>query len=598
MKILITLILISTYVFGQQNQIFVDEQFDDWNNNSYYEDENNNLTYNLDFKKLWISNDSNYLFIRLDFYNYVLIQEDTNAVLLLNTDNNLLTGTNEYNSGAEIKFNFGKHFGYYYFDDDSIQIFQDDLKYISAPTVSTNILEFSFELRNEINQTILFSSDTLNVKFVNYYSKEDEIPNDNAFYEYVIKRDNSFSYPEIKIAKNNPEDIRLVSYNVHRDDIFLEEKKDSYQRIFNSIKPDIIAFQEIYNHSSEEIVNLIESFLPSSDGERWYHSKIAPIDTNQYNVTDNIVVSRYPIINSYRIQGFTYEQYGIDKSNAAYLIDLPEVEKNLLLIVAHPPCCRNYFFRQIELQEIMSFIRDAKSTGGDIDIQVNTPIIIAGDMNLVGPYYERNILLYGDLIDNSTYGEDFNPDWDKTSFADARPYTTGYPGVFTWYRETDIYSPGRLDYIIYSDYTLNLENSFSLFTKTIPNTILEANNLEPDDVSLASDHLPLVCDFTLKNTVGINNENNIPNKFSVLYQNYPNPFNPSTKISYSIPEQSNVSLKIFDVLGREISTLVNEEQASGNYTIEFDASSLKSGVYFYRLQNGSFSETKKFILLK
>ena len=83
-----------------------------------------------------------------------------------------------------------------------------------------------------------------------------------------------------------------------------------------------------------------------------------------------------------------------------------------------------------------------------------------------------------------------------------------------------------------------------------------------------------------------------------LNQNYPNPFNPTTKISYSIPNQSHVSLKVFDVLGREIASLVNEEQVTGNYSIEFDASNLTSGIYFYRIQAGNYMKSKKMVLLK
>ncbi|MCW9097017.1 MAG: T9SS type A sorting domain-containing protein [Ignavibacteriaceae bacterium] len=108
--------------------------------------------------------------------------------------------------------------------------------------------------------------------------------------------------------------------------------------------------------------------------------------------------------------------------------------------------------------------------------------------------------------------------------------------------------------------------------------------------------------------VSINNgqdNNRIPKIFS-LYQNYPNPFNPSTKIKFTIPsviaretKQSQlVTLKIYDVLGNEISTLVNEEKAAGNYEVDFIADGLPSGIYFYKLQAGSFVETKKMILLK
>lgn len=94
-----------------------------------------------------------------------------------------------------------------------------------------------------------------------------------------------------------------------------------------------------------------------------------------------------------------------------------------------------------------------------------------------------------------------------------------------------------------------------------------------------------------------NNTSLTPDKIT-LYQNYPNPFNPNTKISYTLQTRSFVTLKIYDMLGREIETLVNEEKAPDTYSINWYASDIPSGVYFYRLQAGTFSITKKLILLK
>jgi len=89
----------------------------------------------------------------------------------------------------------------------------------------------------------------------------------------------------------------------------------------------------------------------------------------------------------------------------------------------------------------------------------------------------------------------------------------------------------------------------------------------------------------------------LPTHF-ILSQNYPNPFNPTTTITFALPVKSFVSLKIFDALGREVGTLLNEELSVGIYSKQWDASGLPSGVYFYRLQAGSFIETKKLILLR
>ena len=93
----------------------------------------------------------------------------------------------------------------------------------------------------------------------------------------------------------------------------------------------------------------------------------------------------------------------------------------------------------------------------------------------------------------------------------------------------------------------------------------------------------------------INSE--VPNAYS-LFQNYPNPLNPSTKIEYSIPEHSLVQLSVYDVLGNEVFEIINEEQVAGTYRVDLNGAELPSGVYFYKLQAGSFVETKKMILLK
>jgi hypothetical protein len=103
--------------------------------------------------------------------------------------------------------------------------------------------------------------------------------------------------------------------------------------------------------------------------------------------------------------------------------------------------------------------------------------------------------------------------------------------------------------------------------------------------------------FTPTNVTGINGTNSVPVNF-MLSQNYPNPFNPSTTIKYSVPHADLVSLKIYDILGREVRTLINEYKSPGTYYINFNAHGLSSGVYFYRLTAGSYSGVKKLILIK
>jgi hypothetical protein len=90
---------------------------------------------------------------------------------------------------------------------------------------------------------------------------------------------------------------------------------------------------------------------------------------------------------------------------------------------------------------------------------------------------------------------------------------------------------------------------------------------------------------------------NVPTEFT-LYQNYPNPFNPTTKIRYQLPKESNVTIKIYDVLGSEVATLLNENKEAGVYEVEFNVDNLSSGTYIYKINADNFVQTKKMVLLK
>ena len=98
--------------------------------------------------------------------------------------------------------------------------------------------------------------------------------------------------------------------------------------------------------------------------------------------------------------------------------------------------------------------------------------------------------------------------------------------------------------------------------------------------------------------VGITqNSNEVPEAYT-LHQNYPNPFNPSTNIKFDIPKDSDVKIAVYDMLGKEVKILVEEHKQAGSYELNFDASKLSSGMYFYKLTAGSFTGIKKMILIK
>ncbi len=165
-----------------------------------------------------------------------------------------------------------------------------------------------------------------------------------------------------------------------------------------------------------------------------------------------------------------------------------------------------------------------------------------------------------------------------------------------------------------TEYTVTAEVCYQTIKTQLVDHVRTINQGEINRFVNMYDELPNV-PFVMKQEIldiitGIEDNNAVANNF-YLEQNYPNPFNPSTKIKYTIPsnvegEISNVILKVYDVLGNEVVTLVNKEQQTGSYEIEFNAKELNSGIYFYKLQAGNpstgsgqvYSETKKMVLMK
>ena len=157
-------------------------------------------------------------------------------------------------------------------------------------------------------------------------------------------------------------------------------------------------------------------------------------------------------------------------------------------------------------------------------------------------------------------------------------YYMTWAGVITTYNSQVAYLPTSEDRAMISDYYIFL---------------LGNDSLRYSKWNAGSTFYP----FTWTNYTSVENNDDPVQSFE-LSQNYPNPFNPSTKINYEMPERSLITIKVYDVLGKEIATLVNEEKLSGNYVVEFNGNGLASGIYYYRIMAGNFLQTKKMIYLK
>lgn len=139
--------------------------------------------------------------------------------------------------------------------------------------------------------------------------------------------------------------------------------------------------------------------------------------------------------------------------------------------------------------------------------------------------------------------------------------------------------------------TTTVEHSYDFADNTVLNGVTYQYRISDVDINgVESIHEQIVSATPVA-------ESTIPTEYA-LHQNYPNPFNSSTTIRFDIKEAGNVNIKVFDLLGREVATLVNEQLSAGTHSVSWDASGVASGIYLYRIKSGEFSATKKLLLLK
>jgi len=299
-----------------------------------------------------------------------------------------------------------------------------------------------------------------------------------------------------------------MSYNVNWDSIFPEDdpknhelrefdRGEAFGRILRAVQPDVICLQEInYLRGAPELSRFIGQTAGSA---RW---QIA-------NVRDNVIATRFGLQEAgYQL---VTALYPLDLQQAAALIDLPDAQygsTDLYVICAHFKAGggrSDILLRSRQADVLIANLRDLKTPGGKLDLEPDTPIVILGDFNIytTDPALHARTLQSGDIYDEATYGEDLQPDWDKTPLADAHPSHNGL-GIdfYTWRSKSPVFPWGALDRIFFTDSALELGNSFILNTLLLSDGALELLGLRAGDVVLDLpsgyyDHLPLVVDFAL-----------------------------------------------------------------------------------------------------
>jgi len=565
---------------SQTVQIMVDGKFDEWGVVSLFREdpEGDQVSGDIDFTELKVTNDQDNLYILLKVGTKINLQDLNRISIYIDGDNDPRTGLGVERIGAEIKYTFGLRKGIAYTKGGEVTISHTDIGLVSMPTVTSNEFEISIARNNEIN---LFSSDTICIAFKDEDTGQDQFP-DFGVYSLVYTFASFFPEPLSRISlKPSPDNhLRMVSYNVLRNGFHRPDRSESFSRIFNALQADIYGFQEIYDYSAEETLLKFKSLIADTADGDWYASKVDP---------DIIMVSRHHIKASYRIEG-----------NGAFIVDMnPMFDSDILVIVAHLPCCANNTGRQREIDAIMGFIRDAKLPGGFLTLAPDTPILIMGDMNLVGYDQQLRTLTHGDIVDQVMYGAAFNPDWDGSDLRDLLPRHTNSNMFFTWYDQNSSFSPGRLDFMIYTDSVIEALSQFILFTPDMNPDTLTRYGLHPDDTVLASDHLPVIGDYQLRDPATANSPvARVPDDHILIYS-YPNPFNGYADIWVETQVKSEVLLEIFDIVGRRVTTLYEGFISPGRQHFSWHVDNeLSSGTYIVQLKTNHILLNHKLQLIK
>jgi hypothetical protein len=529
----------------------------------------------VDLGRLWLADDPNTLYLRFDTGAELQLNAGNDIVLYLDTDMNAQTGLPVGDIGAELEWHFGTRSGTCRFGAGETGIHHLPIRFLALPSVTSTDFEMGISrLARPDGTHALFPGSSIRVLLWDR-TGGDRLPDDGEVVTYRF--DQGALPPDVRIplGKQKASDLRLTTNNTLDDGPWDATRGPKFRREYRALAPEILNFQEVYDHTPEQMAALLESWLPSQEGETWHAT------SNQ----DCHTVSRYPIERTWTIGG-----------NLASLVDAtPTIGSKLMIVNVHLYCCENDAGRQREVDQILAFLRDAKEPGG-IEIPDGTPIVIVGDTNFVGSSQQLRSLLDGNIIDNETFGADFPPDWDGSGLRDLISRQTEKRVAVTWLGDSSDYWGGRLDFCIFSDSAIDVGNHFILNTAAMSPDTLAALGLQSGD-NAAADHLPVVVDLragSYHDSSGVDLGTR-PHLFVA-----PNPAISGVTLTAALPEPAQFRLEVIDVTGRVVAHPGGTgwiARGAGLWTIGWNERNdegrrVAAGSYYVRLRvRGAMGET-------
>lgn len=429
----------------------------------------------LDLLRVSVADDDTFVFIRIEAAAGFDLSENNNLVLYLDTDDDVGTGMQMGVYGVELEWHFGQRQGTYYSGGNQFPVTQSDIRFRAGPTIDSSSFEIAISRSASPDGVRTLFGPTPFGLLLRDGATGDALPEAGATFTYMPEINGLPPIDIIPFERDTPADFRIVTWNVLNDSPWNPGSGARFGRQLQAVDPDVIAFQEIYNHSIAEIITFVEQWVDPKPGQTWTGAGSPSSDTS--------VISRVPIL----------DWWPIDGNMAALIGTSQSLDHDILVFSVHLPCCGNNAGRQREVDRILQFIRTSREPG-DVELPANTPIVFTGDTNFVGLSQQVTSILTGDIVDEAQYGPDFSPDPDGTSLTNIIFRQTEWRMGYTWRSDSSSFWPGHLDYIVYSDSLLSVANHFAVYTPNMSPASLTTYSLSAAD-STASDHLLLCADF-------------------------------------------------------------------------------------------------------
>ncbi|HJO04270.1 MAG TPA: endonuclease/exonuclease/phosphatase family protein [Acidobacteriota bacterium] len=455
----------------------LDGDLDDWGFSAQIEDPSGDGSETgLDLGRLWVTDEDGGLFFRLDTGRETVIQrvaaEQAGADLTLHLDMNASreTGFPLSGMGVDLSVYYGRRMALRYDGERVEWLSMNDIGSQAMPTHSGTSHEFRLPLN-----TGGVNVQTDVVRFiVTDGAWGDRLP-DAGYAELKLRHHPPRPVEPVPLERPDPDHVRVLVHNTLFNGAV--ERPAPFRRYLGALAPDLILFQEVWDWPEAAAESFVGGVLPLHDGGAWSAAKS----------DDTMVVSRWPIVERASVA-----------DNVVVLVRLPPARGgDLVLMSVHTPCCDNDEGRDRQHQQLAAAWRDLLAGEGPFVIDPATPMIMAGDFNMVGLRRQRDVLQEGRFFDDE-FGADFAPARAAGALAAVQFRHNYSRAVYTWRDDAQEYTPGRLDYLFYTPDAAAVSRAFALWTPDFPVDALASFLLERDDSLLASDHLVLVTDFDFR----------------------------------------------------------------------------------------------------